>query len=400
MRSVPNAARNRPEFPTPQLLTTSAELAAVCERLRNETFVAIDTEFIRERTYWPELCVVQLAGGSEVAIVDVQAPGLDLNPLGELLADAAVTKVFHACRQDIEIFYLKFDNVPRPLFDTQIAAMVAGFGEQVAYDTLVSALTGQQIEKVQRFSDWAARPLSPAQIAYAAADVTHLRTVYQKLRGELEREGRLGWVAEEMAAVADPKTYAVDPDSMWKRLRYRSNNRRFLGYLQAIAAWRERHAQLLNIPRQRLVKDETLLELAATAPKSAEELVRARGITKGFAEGRSGASLLAAIAAASKLPDSALPDASKSSERARPSPALISLLKVLLAAKSEEHHVAPRLLASTEDIERLATEEAPDIGAMHGWRWEVYGHYAMALKRGAIGLGVERGRIRLVDLPA
>ena len=388
----------RPDFPSPALLTTTAELAALCQRLHAEPFVTIDTEFMRERTYWPELCVVQLAGSAEVAIVDAEAPGLDLAPLGALMADPAVTKVFHAARQDIEIFLLKFGDVPRPLFDTQIAAMVAGFGEQVGYDALVAALTGGHIDKAHRFSDWSARPLSPAQIAYAAADVTYLRGVYTKLRAELEREGRLGWVAEEMAALADPKTYAADPESMWQRLRPRSNNRRFLGTLRAIAAWREREAQRVNIPRQRLLKDEALLEIAATAPKTVAELARARGVTRGFAEGRAGASLLAAIAAAAALPESAMPDVARASDRGRPSPALVSLLKVLLAAKSEQHHVAPRLLASSDDIDRLATEDAPEIPALHGWRREVYGDDALALKQGRIALGVNGRRVKLIAL--
>lgn len=390
--------RSRPEFPPPALLTTTAELAALCERLRAEAYVTIDTEFIRERTYWPELCVVQLAGEAEVAIVDAQAPGLDLAPLGGLMADQSVTKVFHAARQDIEIFFLRFGDVPRPLFDTQIAAMVAGFGDQVGYDALVAALTGGTIDKLQQFSEWSARPLSDQQILYAAADVTHLRAVYEKLLAELEREGRLPWVAEEMAVLADPKTYSVDPQSSWRRLRPRSSNRRFLGIVQAIAAWREREAQRVNIPRQRLLKDESLLQIAGAAPRTAQELARARGVTRGFAEGRTGASLLAAIAAANEVPEDALPDIERGGDRPRPSPALISLLKVLLAAKSEEHHVAARLLASSEDIERLATEDAPDIPALHGWRHEVFGADALALKQGRIGLGVAGRRIKLIDL--
>ena len=276
----------RESFPLPLLITESAQLAAFCERMRHETFVTVDTEFMRERTYWPELCVVQLAGEAEVAIVDALAPGLDLAPLGALLADQAVTKVFHAARQDIEIFVLRYGDAPRPLFDTQVAAMVAGFGDQVGYDSLVSALTGGQIDKAHRFSDWSARPLSPAQTAYAAADVTWLREVYVALLAKLEKDGRLDWVAEEMAELADPATYRPDPESMWERLRPRTNNRRLLGVLRAVAAWREREAQRSNVPRQRMLKDESLLELAATAPATPEALARVRGITRGFAEGR------------------------------------------------------------------------------------------------------------------
>ncbi len=386
----------RADFPPPLLITATAELDALCTRLRTQEFVTVDTEFMRERTYWPELCAVQLAGEAEVAVVDALAPGLDLTPLGGLLADTAVEKVFHAARQDIEIFVLRFGDVPRPLFDTQVAAMVAGFGDQVGYDSLVSALTGGHIDKAHRFSDWSARPLSPAQIAYAAADVTHLRRVFERLRARLEKEGRLEWVAEEMAVLADPATYRPDPEAMWERLRPRTSNRRMLGVLHAIAAWREREAQRANIPRNRMLKDETLLELAATAPESAEQLARARGITRGFAEGRIGASLLAAVAEARALPEDLLPEVPSSRDGQRPSPALVSLLKVLLAAKCEQHHVAPKLVASSDDIDRLAAEDAPDLPVLHGWRHEVFGADAQALKEGRIALGVEGKRIRLI----
>jgi ribonuclease D len=393
--SRPSAA----EFPPPTLITTTEALAELCERLRQERFVTVDTEFMRERTYWPELCVVQLAGTSDVAVVDAEAEGIDLEPLGALLADQAVMKVFHAARQDIEIFVLKFGDVPRPLFDTQVAAMVAGFGDQAGYDALVSALTGGSIDKSHRFSDWSARPLSQAQITYAAADVTWLRGVYEKLLARLERDGRVDWVTEEMAVLSDPATYRPDPETMWERLRPRSTNRRYLGQVRAIAAWREREAQRVNIPRQRLLKDETVLEIAATTPDSADALSRGRGISRGFAEGRTGVSLLAAIAAAVALPEDALPEAPRGRDGPRPSPALVSLLKVLLAAKCEQHNVAPKLLASSEDIDRLATEDAPDIQALHGWRHTVYGADAMALKAGRIALGVDGRRIRILPVP-
>lgn len=379
----------------PALITDTAALAALCERLRQEPFVTVDTEFMRERTYWPELCVVQLAGENEVAVVDALAPGLDLGPLGALLADEAVVKVFHAARQDVEIFLLKFGAVPTPLYDTQIAAMVAGFGDQVSYDSLARALANASIDKAHRFSDWAARPLSPAQIAYAAADVTHLRRIYAGLTAKLEREGRTAWVAEEMAALADPATYRADPETQWERLKPRSHNRRFLGLLRAACAWREREAQRVNIPRQRLVKDETLLEIAATSPEGPADLARARGISEGFAKGKSGASLLAALAEARALPEAELPEAPRERGGPTPSPALVALLKVLLAAQSEAHHVAPRLLASSDDLERLAAGEE-DLPALHGWRREVFGEQALALKAGRVALGVEGRRIKLI----
>lgn len=386
----------RPPAEIPALITTSADLAALCERLSGEAFVTVDTEFMRERTYWPELCVVQLGGAGEVAVVDALAEGIDLAPLGALLANPAVVKVFHAARQDVEIFLLKFGAVPTPLFDTQVAAMVAGFGDQVSYDGLARALAGAQIDKAHRFSDWSARPLSASQIAYAAADVTHLRRIYVALKERLEREGRLDWVAEEMAVLAEPSTYRTEPENAWERLKPRTTNRRFLGMLRALAAWREREAQRINIPRQRLVKDETLLELAATTPDSPAELARARGISEGFAKGRSGGGLLAAIKEARALPESALPEPPKDRHGPSPSPALVALLKVLLAAKSEEHHVAPKLLASSEDLDRLAAEAQPDLPALHGWRREVFGEAALALKSGRLALGVDGRRIKLI----
>jgi ribonuclease D len=389
--------QDRPTFPPPALITDTASLAAHCERLGHEKVVTVDTEFMRERTYWPELCVVQLGSPTDTAVVDALAPGLDLAPLGALLAKPDVTKVFHAARQDVEIFVLKFGTVPTPLVDTQIAAMVAGFGDQVGYDTLVGSLTGGQIDKSHRFSDWSVRPLSQAQITYAAADVTHLRVVYDKLTERLSREGRLDWVGEEMATLTDPATYRADPERMWERLRARTNNRRVLGMLRAIAAWREREAQRANIPRGRMLKDESLLELAAVAPTDAEGLARVRGISKGFAEGKQGASLLAAMAEARALPEDQLPIPAAERNGPRPSPALVSLLKVLLAASCEAHDVAPRLVASSDDLDRIAAGET-DVPALHGWRQRIFGDQAQALRDGKLALGVAGKRIKTIPL--
>jgi ribonuclease D len=390
---------SRPRFPAPVLVTESADLAALVERLRAEPFVTVDTEFMRERTYYPELCLVQLGGAAEVAVIDPLAPGIDLAPLGALFADPNVLKVFHAARQDVEICVLRWGAVPAPLFDTQVAAMVAGFGDQVGYDTLVQQLAGGQIDKAHRFSDWSARPLSPAQLAYAAADVTWLRLVYQSLRARLEAEGRLDWVAEEMAVLTDPATYRADPETAWQRLRPRSTNRRFLGQLRALAAWREREAQRVNIPRGRVLKDETLLELAATAPDQPEALARARGITRGFAEGRLGAGLLEAIAQARAEPEAALPPAPvlpAPGERA--SPALVALLKVLLAAACERHHVAPKLVAVGEDLDRLAAGQDEGLAVLQGWRRAVFGADALALRAGRIALGVAGRDVRVIPI--
>ena len=390
------ARSSHTEFPPPALISTTDALNALCARMHQEAFVTVDTEFMRERTYWPELCLVQIAGEHEVAVIDAEAEGIDLSALGTLFADEAVTKVFHAARQDIEIFVLRFGDVPRPMFDTQVAAMVAGFGDQVGYDALVSALTGGSIDKAHRFSDWSVRPLSPAQIAYAAADVTHLRDVYLRLSQRLEKENRLTWVAEEMAILNNPATYRTDPETAWERLRPRTSNRRLLYCLKEVAAWREKEAQRVNIPRQRLIKDEALLEIAATAPNNAGALTRVRGITKGFAEGRSGTALLEVLATVRTVADADLPPPSVPRDSARPSAALVSLLKVLLAAKAEQHHVAPRLVASSDDIDRLALEDSPDVPALSGWRREVYGNDALSLKQGRIALGVDGRRVKLI----
>ena len=392
------ARSTTPAFPAAVLITTTDALAVACDRLRQEPFVTVDTEFMRERTYWPELCLVQIAGASDVLLIDTMAEGIDLAPLGDLLADQNVMKVFHAARQDLEICVQRFGDVPRPLFDTQIAAMVAGFGDQVGYDALVSGLTGATIDKAHRFSDWSVRPLSHSQLVYAAGDVTHLREVYQQLRARLEAENRLDWVAEEMAILCDPDTYRPDPETAWERLRPRGTNRRFLAQLRALAAWREREAQRSNIPRQRMLKDETLLEIAATAPVTPEALTRARGITRGFAEGRVGLALLDVIRETQAIPDIDLPAAPAARDPVRPSAALVSLLKVLLAAKCEIHQVAPRLIANSDDIDRLAVEAEPDVPALRGWRRAVFGEDALALKAGRIALSAAGRQIKLVPV--
>ena len=383
-------------FSTPILISTTSALNAFCQQMHSEEFVTVDTEFMRERTYWPELCLVQIAGENRVAAIDAQADGIDLASLGRLFADPAVTKVFHAARQDVEIFVLRFGDVPHPMFDTQVAAMVAGFGDQVGYDALVSNLTGGRIDKAHRFSDWSARPLSEAQVNYAAADVTHLREVYLRLSARLVQENRLSWVAEEMAILNNPATYRTDPETAWERLRPRTTNRRLLYCLKEVAAWREREAQRVNIPRQRLIKDEALLEIAATAPANADALARVRGISRGFAEGRSGTALLEVVAASRRVPDADVPAPVAPRDLVRPSAALVALLKVLLSAKSEQHHVASRLVASSDDIDRLALEDDPEIPCMQGWRREVFGYDALQLKQGHIALGVDGRRVKLI----
>jgi len=381
-----------------QYITTTEALSALCERLGGEDFITVDTEFMRERTYYPELCLVQLAGTRDVAVVDAQAAGIDLAPLGALLAKPGIVKVFHACRQDVEIFLLLFGAVPVQIFDTQVAAMVAGFGDQVGYDSLVQSLTGGHIDKTHRFSDWSARPLTKAQVEYAAADVTHLRTVYEKLSARLQVEGRMDWVGQEMAVLAEPGTYRVDPARAWERLKLRTSNRRQLALVQAIAAWREREAQRINIPRGRLVKDEQIPEIAALAPDNAEALTRVRGISAGFANGKSGVSLLAAIAEAKALGEADLPKVERPREAPRASPALVALLKVLLNAAAEQNNVAARLVAGAEEIEALALDETAPNPILEGWRREMFGEDALRLIRGEIALSTKGKRIKIIEL--
>ncbi|MGC5749559.1 ribonuclease D [Gluconobacter sp. NFX36] len=382
------------DFPSPVIVTSSEEVARLCNKLKQEPFVTIDTEFVREKTYWPELCLVQLAGAEDVAVIDTLAPGIDLAPLGELLDEPGCIKVFHAARQDLEIFLHIFNRLPQSLFDTQVAAMVAGFGDQVGYDSLVGAITGQAIDKAHRFSDWSARPLTKAQIAYAAADVTHLRTVYLALRKQLEDEGRLRWADAEQAVLTSEETFRPDPRRLWEKLKARTNNRRMLGILREIVAWREQEAQNADIPRQRVIRDESLLEIAAIKPNSIEGLARVRGVTRGFAEGKMGQGLLEAVRIGESLPDADLPKPPSKSDRIRPSAALVALLRVLQTAKCEQHKVAPRLVASSDDLDRLAVGET-EVEALKGWRREVFGLDAQALVRGEIALAVVKGCVEL-----
>ncbi|MCH4022550.1 MAG: ribonuclease D [Acetobacter sp.] len=386
--------------PEPRLIITTAELEDVVGRLILEPYVTVDTEFLREHTYWPQLCLVQLAGQEEVVLIDAEAPGIDLSPLVKLFDAPDVVKVFHAARQDLEIFLHLFDRLPAPIFDTQVAAMVAGYGDQVGYDNLVGAITGAVIDKSHRFTDWSYRPLSEAQLVYAAADVTHLRDVYEELRSQLEKEGRTAWVAAEQEALSDPDRLRVDPERQWERIRARTSNRRMLGVLRAVAAWREREAQNSNIPRQRMLKDESVLEIAATQPKTIADLARVRGVPRGFAEGKHGNALLAVIAAARALPDAELPVAAKArpADAARPSSAMVALLKVLLATKCEACNVAPRLVASAEDIDRFALDASPDLPLLQGWRREVFGKDALALRNGEVALAVRDDRIVLLPV--
>ncbi|MCW5771107.1 MAG: ribonuclease D [Rhodospirillaceae bacterium] len=381
------------------LISDNAHLAEFCARLAQEEFVAVDTEFIREKTYYPQLCLLQIAGESEAYAIDTLAPDIDLGPVYELMRNPHVIKVFHAARQDIEIFVLKMGDVPAPLFDTQIAAMVCGYGEQAGYETLVQSLARASIDKSARFTDWARRPLTPKQIAYALSDVTHLRTVYRKLKERLDRTGRLPWVESEMQALANPAGYRADPREVWRRLRVRSPKPRFLAVLRELAAWRELAAQQRDIPRQRMLRDEALLEIAAHQPKTPEELAHTRGLSEGMARGKVGTELLAAIETGLAVPESEAPRMSERPEMPRSNGPVAELLRVLLKMRAEEHNVAPRLIADSEDLDRLAAEDAPDVPAMTGWRRDIFGEDALALKQGRLALVVKGRKLHAVPAP-
>jgi ribonuclease D len=380
-----------------KLITTTDELAAFCKPLAGADFVAVDTEFMRERTYWPKLCLAQVAGPDEAAAIDALAEGIDLSPLDELMANAKVLKVFHAARQDLEIFYLRMNKVPGPLFDTQVAAMVCGHGEAASYESLATKLAKARIDKSSRFTDWSRRPLSERQIAYALSDVTHLRMVYEKLKRQLDKTGRFSWITEEMAVLNEPGTYRVDPEQAWRRLKPRGASPRLLGTLKEVAAWRERTAQRIDIPRQRLLRDEQLLEIASHAPKTTEELAMTRGLGRGFAEGWQGRELLEAIEKARKVPDAELPVRDRQPEQLRAPGAVVDLLRTLLRLKAEQAGVAARLVASADEIDRLAAGKR-DVHVLQGWRNEIFGKDAVALLEGRLALSLKGDHAQLIPV--
>lgn len=378
------------------MIRTTSALADFCDRARKHPFVTVDTEFHRETTYWPKLCLVQIAISADDAVtVDPLAEGIDLAPLYALLADETVLKVFHAARQDIEIFHVFGKVIPTPLFDTQIAGMVCGYGDQVAYDTLVRRICGVQIDKSSRFTDWARRPLNDKQVDYALADVTHLVTVYEAIRAELDRTGRADWVAEEMAVLASPATYETQPEDAWERIKGRVSNRRALLLLQRLAAWREETAQAQNVPRNRILKDDGLLELAHQKPVSADEMDRLRAVSRGFGRSANGRAVLKVIEDALEVPDNALPRLPSRGDRPQVPAAVLDLLKVLLKACADDMGVAGRLVASAADLERLAADPDGDHAVMHGWRREVFGNAALDLMAGRIGLRLKDGAVVL-----
>ena len=383
---------------TMQIVQNTAELEALIAELERAPYLALDTEFMRDQTYWPKLCLMQIATPGVAAIIDPLSENLDLAPLYKLIAAPNIVKVFHAARQDIEIFYHQGDVIPDPLFDTQIAGMVCGFGDAASYETLARRLANVEIDKSARFTDWSRRPLTKRQLEYALSDVTHLCTIYEALARQLERTGRAAWVEEEIAALKSSDLYELDPVNAWKRLKPRTNNKRFLAMLAAIAAWREREAQTRDIPRNRVLKDEALTEIAAHAPEDAEGLERIRAVPKGFASSRMGKALMDAIEVGRKAPPPEGAEFERQHRRREPSPAAIDLLKTLLRLRAEDAGVAPRLIANAEDIERLAAFDDDGVAALDGWRAEVFGKDAVALRSGTLAIALERGKAVVVEL--
>ena len=380
------------------LIADSDAMAGFCRRQEQAAFIAIDTEFMRDRTYWPIPCLIQIAGPDEAAAIDPMAEGIDLTPLFALLRNPAVFKVFHAARQDIEIFFNLMGEVPAPLFDTQVAAMVCGFGDSVSYETLANRLAGAHIDKSSRFTDWARRPLTERQLKYALGDVVPLRRVYERLSQRLEATGRAHWLAEEMAELTDPAAYRLDPAEAWRRLKTRSTDRRTLALARELARWRETTAQRRNLPRNRVLRDEALLEIAAHAPRDAAELSHSRGLGKGFAESRFGVEILAVVARVLASPESSWPEPEKRRELPQGLGPLCDLLRVLLKLRSEENDVAQRLVADAEELERIAADDHADVRALQGWRYEVFGRDAIDLKHGRLALTAAGKRINLVRL--
>ena len=377
-----------------QLITTTEDLARAVAAASQGPFVTVDTEFMRESTYYSKLCLLQFAGETSGHLVDTLAPGLDLAPFIALLDRTDIVKVFHAARQDIEIFYHLTGRTPRNLFDTQVAGMVCGLGESISYENLIRETTGHAVDKSSRFTDWSRRPLSDKQLIYALGDVTHLRDAYRALSQKIAAGGRAAWIAEEMAVLTDPATYATEPDEAWRRLKVRSGSKKFFAVLKTLAAWREREAQSKDVPRQRVLKDDALLDIASHAPRSAAELEALRSVPRGYAQSRNGAAVLEAIAAGLALPPDQVPQLERGERLPEIDSGLVDALKLLLKLKADESGVAARLIANAAEIDRLAAFAEPDVPALRGWRREVFGAAALDLKAGRLALRIEGGKLK------
>lgn len=375
------------------LITTTDDLAALCSRLATHPYVTVDTEFMRETTFWPKLCVIQLASDDEAAAIDALADGIDLAPFIDLMGNEAVLKVFHAARQDIEIIWKMSGTTPRPLFDSQVAAMVCGFGDQVSYEQLAASLANARIDKSSRFTDWARRPLTEAQIAYALADVTHLRVIYTKLAAKLAKSGRTGWLSEEIAFLTAAETYEQKPENAWLRLRSRARKPRDLAMLMEVAAWREVEAQSRDVPRSRVLKDDTLIDVALSAPDSVEALGRLRTIPQGYERSKTGQDVIACVQRVLQRDAATYPKPDRDKPSSGAASAVVQLLKVLLQSISERHQVAAKMIATVDELELIANDDKADTPALKGWRYELFGQQALELKAGRLALSAENGKV-------
>jgi ribonuclease D len=383
------------------LITSTDALAAACDRLSQHPFVTVDTEFLRETTYYPKLCLIQMAGPdpADAVLIDPLAEGMSLEPFMALMANRNVVKVFHSARQDLEIIWNLGRIVPEPLFDTQVAAMVCGYGDSVSYEQLSNDLAKAKIDKSSRFTDWSRRPLSDAQLTYALSDVTHLVKVYEALVEQLQANGRLEWLGEEMAILSSPETYQADPDNAWRRLAGRLRKQREIAVLMEIAAWREREAQVRDVPRGRILKDDAVIDIATSAPRSVEALGRLRTIPNGFERSRTGGEILEAVERALARDPATIPMPERSRGRNNTG-SVVDLLKVLLKAVAEQEGVAPKIIATVEELEAIADSDDADVPSLHGWRRKLFGEKALALKNGQLGLVLERGRVKLREMAA
>lgn len=381
------------------MIETTAELKAACDIFAKSDFVTVDTEFLRESTFWPQLCLIQIASPDHEALVDPLAKGLDLKPFFDLMADASVVKVFHAARQDLEIIHHLGGIIPHPLFDTQVAAMVCGFGDSVSYDQLVQKITGKHIDKSSRFTDWSHRPLSQKQLDYALADVTHLRDIYASLKAELEREGRAHWLEDEMAVLETPETYDLHPDDAWTRMKMRVRKPSELAVLMKVTAWREREARNRDVPRGRILKDDAIYEIAQQQPRDSEALGKLRTVPRGWERSASGAAIIAAVNEALAIPKEELPKIAKPYQPNEGTQSAVELLKVLLKLTAEREGVAAKIIANTDDLEKIASEgEKADVAAMHGWRKELFGDRALKLIDGQLVIKFVNRKIEAVEL--
>jgi ribonuclease D len=386
-----------PKMKIHKLISDSDKLAELVERLSSAPFVAVDTEFMRENSYWPDLCLIQIASTEEAAAIDPKADGIDLKPLLDLLvANDQVLKVFHAGGQDLEIIYNLTGKTPVPLFDTQVAAMALGFGEQVGYSSLVESMLGHSLDKGARFTDWSRRPLDKRQIDYAIADVTHLATIFPRMVEKLRKNGRGAWLDEEMERLADPSSFAFSPEDAWKRLKLPGRNPQLLGRLKAVAAWREREARNKNLPRGRIIKDDTLGELASHPPKTQDDLGRVRGLSQGWRTNDIGGRLMDALKDAEPLSADELPDRGPKRPGLTKDAALVSdLLKLLLKIRARETGVAPKLIARSDDLEALAAGVREDLAILSGWRFDQFGRDALDLVEGRLAFATENGRLKM-----